>query len=386
VAGGDIDGDGLEEIYLLNTDTFEGAKRDADSLLDWTPGGWTDLFALEENTPAANLIAGRSVAVVDRQGTGRYGFFVANYGGPMAFYEQGDDGPLVNLATEIGLALSTGGRGVVSLPLLGEGPDIFVSNEGGANYLFAHQRDGTYEEVGQAYGLGDMYEHGRGVAPLDADGDGRFDLVLGNWQGPHRLFVRTADGDFRDVASRELAAPSQARTVIAADFDNDGYEEIFFNNINQPNRLFARRGDGWMALDIGAAAEPYGFGTGAVVGDWDEDGGLELLVVHGEQGQQPLTLYRGRAANHHWLRVLPFTRYGAPARGAVVTLTAGGRTQVRCIDGGSGYLCQMEPVAHFGLGSLTGVEQVDIRWPGGAIASLIGPEIDALHRVAYPGS
>jgi len=304
----------------------------------------------------------------------------------MAFYEQGDGGPLVNLAAEIGLALSTGGRGVVSLPLLDRELDILVTNEGGANYLFANQGDGTYEEVGQAYGLGDMYENGRGVSPLDADGDGRFDLVVGNWQGPHRLFVRTADGDFHDVAPRALSAPSQVRTVIAADFDNDGYEEIFFNNINQPNRLFARRSGEWVSVDIGAAAEPGGFGTGAVFGDWDEDGVLELLVSHGEQDRQPLTIYRGQAGRNHWLRVLPFTRNGAPARGAVVTLTGGGRRQVRCIDGGSGYLCQMEPVAHFGLGSLTGVEQVDIRWPGGAVASLVGPEIDTLHRVAYPGS
>lgn len=387
VAAGDIDGDGREEIYLLNTDSFEGTKQHADRLLDARDGEWVDLFELEENLPAANLIAGRSVAALDRLGNGRYGFFVANYGGPMAYYEQGQPGPLVNLAAEIGLALSTGGRGVVSLPLVSEGADIFVSNEGGANYLFERLENGTYEEVGQQFGLGDMYEHGRGVSPVDASGDGRFGLVVGNWQGPHRLFARTGEGDFADVAPPALAAPSKVRTVIAADFDNDGFQEIFFNNIGQANRLFAWQSGGWTAVEIGAAEEPGGYGTGAVIGDWDGDGVLELLVTHGEQDRQPLTLFQSVTADeHHWLRVLPRTRQGAPARGAVVRCRAGGRTQIRCIDGGSGYLCQMEPVAHFGLGGLSGVEQVDVRWPGGAVASLVGPEVNRLHEVAYPGS
>ena len=129
------------------------------------------------------------------------------------------------------------------------------------------------------------------------------------------------------------------------------------------------------------------------MGDFDGDGRLELLVSHGESTAQPLSLYRPRlGATNHWLRVAPLTVFGAPARGAVVRpsihppinppyhpsmhvhslphflthfhlyppphphqvrLTAAGRTQLRVIDSGSGYLCQMEPVAHFGLGGLT---------------------------------
>lgn len=70
--------------------------------------------------------------------------------------------------------------------------------------------------------------------------------------------------------------------------------------------------------------------------------------------------------------------------GALVTLTAGGRTQTRVIDGGSGYLCQMEPVAHFGLGSLEAVERVTIRWPSGATRVIEGPDLDATLEVAHP--
>src|SRR5207302_1627375 len=120
------------------------------------------------------------------------------------------------------------------------------------------------------------------------------------------------------------------------------------------------------------------------VADLDGDGRLELLISHGEAGAQPLTLYHGPANGNHWLRIAPRTRYGAPARGALVTLQAAGRRQIRTIDAGSGYLCQMEPVAHFGLGTTDAVESVEIRWPDGAIHTLHHPQIDRLLPVAHP--
>jgi hypothetical protein len=67
-----------------------------------------------------------------------------------------------------------------------------------------------------------------------------------------------------------------------------------------------------------------------------------------------------------------------------VRLTAGGRTQVRVIDGGSGYLCQMEPVAHFGLGEVSKTDSVRVTWPDGAEVMLRGPAIRTTHRVEYP--
>lgn len=55
--------------------------------------------------------------------------------------------------------------------------------------------------------------------------------------------------------------------------------------------------------------------------------------------------------SNNWLRVVPRTRFGAFARGAKVVLyTKKSGAHLRIIDGGSGYLCEMEPVAHFGLG------------------------------------
>jgi hypothetical protein len=384
VAACDIDGDGREEIYILNTDTFARQKRFADRLFDGADGEWTDLFSLEINRRVLNLTAGRSVAAVDRCGTGSYGLFVANYGGPIRLYELDEDGRLNDAAPAASINLVTGGRSALALPLVTDHMDIFAGNEGGPNFLFCNRGDGKFEEMATELGLHDPAQNVRGVAVLDANEDGLFDLVYGNWEGPHRLYIHHPNGRFEDAAPPEMAQPSRVRTVIAADFDNDGYEEIFFNNIGQPNRLFGRREGRWMAVDIGDALEPYGLGTGAAVGDFDHDGRLELLIAHGESSAQPLTLYRARANVNHWLRVLPLTQHGAPARGAVVVLEMFGRIQRRAIDAGSGYLCQMEPVAHFGLGKQTQVNRVRVHWPDGASAMINNPACDQLLRVPHP--
>jgi hypothetical protein len=383
VAAGDIDADGAEELYVLNADTFAGKKRFADRLYDSAGDEWVDLFSLPMHQDVLNLTAGRSVACVDRFGNGRYGFFVANYGGPMCLYELDDDGRLHDTAPHARLNKVTGGRSVVALPLITSRMDIFAGNENGANFLFRNNGDGTFMDVAEEMRIHDPIGDARGVAAFDANGDGFFDIVCANWEGYHRLFVQSRGAPFADVASADFRASTRARTVIAADFDNDGFEEVFFNNIGEPNRLFAQYHGIWRSVEIGAALEPDGLGTGAAVGDFDGDGRLELVIAHGESARQPLSLYHTTGNGNHWLRVQPQTVYGAPARGAVVTLEAGGRRQIRAIDAGSGYLCQMEPVAHFGLGELSEVDRVTVRWLDGTVVSIDSPEVDQTIKVEY---
>jgi hypothetical protein len=323
---------------------------------------------------------------------------VANYGGPFRLYESPDPPWLVDMAGQARINVIAGGRGLVTAPLFGTGTDIFAATENGANLLFRNDGTGRFDEVAAEMGLSDRLTHGRGVVVFDPPDAARCGFAPGlapvlapglayvNWEGVNRLYHRSSDGRFIDRAPASFMVPGRARTVIAADFDNDGFQEIFVNNIGQPNKLFAWRNDAWCAVDIGAAAEPRGLGTGAAVADIDGDGRLELLIAHGEAGAQPLTLYRARDRDHNWIRIAPLTAAGAPARGASVLCDAGGRRQHRVVDAGSGYLCQMEPVAHFGLGAVAAVERVEIIWPDGVRSVLEAPEPGCQHRVAYPDS
>ena len=193
---------------------------------------------------------------------------------------------------------------------------------------------------------------------------------------------------WKDRATAGLAFPSAVRTVIAADFDNDGQDELFFNNIAEPNRLFrilSNDGLEIVMLDPGEALDTAGFGTGAAICDIDGDGILELRFARGERAEQPVGLYKARTTRgHNWLRVRPLTRFGAPARGAVVRAEAAGRVRLRVIGGGSGYLCQMEPVAHFGFGQDSRPDRVQVTWPDGSGVVLLNPGVNRVVTVPYP--
>ncbi|MGH0123095.1 UNVERIFIED_CONTAM: hypothetical protein FKN15_049634 [Acipenser sinensis] len=271
VAACDIDGDGREEIYFLNTN---------------------------------NAFSGREG---EGRGTGRYSIYIANYAsgkvGAHALIEMDEAASdlsagiiaLSDVAEQAGVNKLTGGRGVVVGPIVSQvQSDIFCDNEYGPNFLFKNNGDGTFTDIAAQAGVDDPYQHGRGVALADFNRDGKTDIVYGNWNGPHRLFLQTS-------ANRKLRFKD----------------------------------------------------TGAAVTDFDGDGKLDLIVSHGESVAQPLSIYKvNQGSANNWLRVIPRTRFGSFARGAkVVVYTKKSGPHTRIIDGGSGYLCEMEPVAHFGLGT-----------------------------------
>lgn len=424
----DIDGDGKEEIYFLNTNNaYAGRASYGDKLFKWRGGRFVDLYADYVNRNIlAKGFAGRSVACIDRKGTGKHSIIIATYSsggnGKFALIEMNENHQdndvkkgiivLQNVAAEAGIERSTGGRGVTVGPIVNKHgrSDIFFVNEGnpwmrnlGNNFLFKNLGNGTFIDVARDANILDAGENGRGVTLGDFNRDGLLDIAYGNWQGPHRLYLQDTDNDnnpvFRNVATSDFSNPSPIRTVITADFNNDGTSEILFNNIRssrsgpQPNRLFKvtpqrnRKDVNITSIDIGDALESNGSGTGGAICDIDGDGYLELILSHGESFAQPLQVYKSRVMkSYRWLRIYPTTKYGAPARGAVVKImTANGDFQQQVIDGGSGYLCQMEPVAHFGLGSDYAVKLI-VQWPDGKTftKSLRYTVMNKLHHIDYP--
>ena len=365
VSSCDIDQDGFEEIYFLNTDTYSGEKKYSDRLLDNNNDNIFDYFELEKNIENLNLTAGRSVVCVDRIGSGKYGIYVANYGGPTRFYEVKDN-QVMDLAPVLGIDQVTGGRAVVAGHIISNNMDIFAANERGPNFLYKNN-NGNFEDIAIEKNVQDTFQNGRGTALTDFLYRGELDIITSNWEGYHRIFVKQKNS-FLDMSSLEFRIPTKIRTVISADFDNDGYDEIFLNNIGQPNKLFRILKDGYLEeIQLSEALENQGLGTGAAVADIDEDGILELLISHGESGAQPLSLFKANVSNRNYIRIKPLNKFGSPARGATVTLNTNLRKHSKTIDAGSGYLCQMEPVAHYGLREEEKIENVSIKWTDGTI-------------------
>lgn len=434
----DIDGDGREEIYFLNTNNAYAGRADyGDSLFKWRNGKYVNLYTDPVNSRMeAKSFAGRSVACIDRLGTGKYSIVIATYSrggvGNFALVEMDENHPsndvstgnivLKNVASVARIDKATGGRGLVVGPILGNNgrSDIFFGNEGnpwmgnpGDNFLFKNLGNGSFEDIAEQAEIQDKYNNARGISLADFNRDGLLDIAYGNWEGEHRLFMQyKAVGEarkFRNIANRQYAVPTKIRTVIAADFDNNGDTDIFMNNIcshrdpndREPNKLFTVIPNQFnnssdpetKKMNIGQAKEPRGFGTGAAITDMDGDGVLDLLISHGESQTQPLKVYRvnrdvsrNKAGKYNWVRVFPRTKYGAPARGALVKLTTRtGRVYSSVIDGGSGYLCQMEPVAHFGLGEDKPMK-LDVQYPDGVVvsASLRKSDKNKVHFVDHP--
>ncbi|KGL95457.1 Cartilage acidic protein 1, partial [Charadrius vociferus] len=405
----DIDGDGREEVYFLNTNNaFSGMATYTDKLFKLRNGRWEDLLSDEVNRDVASRFAGRSVACVGRTvsrqgmvGRGHLHFFPPTpcpYAPPaLPCGVPGDLSPRLGTSP---IPLPAGGRGVAVGPILSDSAsDIFCGNENSPNFLFHNRGNGTYQDVAAAVGLDDPYQHGRGVALADFNRDGRVDIVYGNWNGPHRLYLQSGGPGrvrFRDIATPKFSMPSPVRTVIAADFDNDQELEVFFNNIayrgSSANRLFrlVRREHSdpiVEELNPGDALEPEGRGTGGAVTDFDGDGMLDLILSHGESMAQPISIFKGtQGTGNNWLRVIPRTRFGAFARGAkVVLFTRRSGAHLRIIDGGSGYLCEMEPVAHFGLGH-DEASSLEVTWPDGRVMvrAVASSETNSVLEVPYP--
>jgi len=432
VAACDVDGDGREEIYFLNTNTYSGASDtgELDKLFRFNDetGKFEDILTKDYNIGVLENLAGRSVACIDRKGNGKYGIYLANYAarsngvlvGAHTILEMDENRSsgnkifLKNVGEEAGVQQFTGGRGVTIGPIVSNYSDIFCDNERGSNFLWENDGYGQFNDIAKEVEIPDSNQNGRGVTLSDFNNDGLIDIAYGNWNGPHRLYLQERINNningyeddvqnekikFKNIAmGTEYENPTPIRTVIAMDFDNDGNQELFMNNIDYqsrgaPNSVHsvinsANDDPTIQTLDVGDAIEVNGHGTGGAVADMDGDGQVELLLSHGESASEPLTMYSVTEGNaNNYIRIFVKHKTGAPARGSSVRLFLNdGSSQMRVIDAGSGYLCQMEPVAHFGLGSKSPNSMtIEVRWPDGVTRSFdVSNQINKQFTVQHP--
>jgi hypothetical protein len=369
----DIDGDGHDELYVVNSD------QPGDRLWCQTAGGfWIDHFDQPGDRELRNTHGGHALAAIDRRGTGRASVLVVHRDQPARFYERNPDGTLIDLADPLGFQAIRGPAAICVAPVASDRPDVTVMSTAGDNLLFRNTGIGVFAETAREHGLADAREQSLCVAAVDLDGDGRLDLAWLNRDGPHRLMHRQARGDYRNRATPAFALPSMAVAILAADFDNDGCEELLCLNDDGPNRLVRIDDDTVRIIAAGAATECAGRIAGTAVADIDGDGLLEVLIAFADES--PLQLLKPISRQHRWVRIDVRSRFGAPARGAVVTARICDRVRIRC----PGSVPSSEAVAHFGLRSATMAHEVIVTWPDAASVVIPRVSSNTTRVVRYP--
>ena len=303
-----------------------------------------------------------------------------------------EGGRFVDVTAEAGMAGREGrGLGVLAADLDDDGRvEIFVANDMSANFLFHNLGGFKFAEEGHLRGLATSGEGGNlagmGIACGDLDGDGRPDIVVTNFFGESSTFHHNLGGGlFADhTAMIGLAAPTRDLLgfgVAMLDADNDGRLDLLSANghVNNgrpkfpwkmPAQLLVNEPTGRMAnqgAKYGSAFEAEHLGRGLAVGDLDNDGLVDALIV--AQGE-PLVYLHNRAdrASGHFLTIgLEGTRSNRDGVGARVKVRAGGREQQAQRFGGGSYLSAGTPRLHFGLGAASRVEAVEVRWPSGQV-------------------
>jgi len=288
--------------------------------------------------------------------------------------------------------------------------DMYVANDSDANFLYRNEGEGVFRETGlwsgAAFDVGGAAQAGMGVAAGDVDGNGTIDLVVTNFSEDFStLYLGDGTGLFSD-ASDASGVGAATRLPLSwgtalADLDSDGDLDLVIANghiypqvdehpefgmrYEQRNQLLENLGDGTFR-EVTESAGP-GFALqrssrGLAVGDYDDDGDLDLLFTHLDR---PPSLLRNESAQGHWLTViLPSSPGDGPEIGARLSVQASGRTFIRDLASGDSYLSSHDPRLHVGLGDATRVERLVVDWPDGQQTTLADVDVDQFIEVRRP--
>lgn len=425
VAIGDYDNDGFDDIYVTNVGGNTLFHNEGDG-------------TFREVTAVAGVRGGRwsvSAAWADLDQDGLLDLYVCNYvqydpkhptdcrnsrgelrmcdpkdvePSPDECYMNQGDGTFQPEARRRGLfGPSNKSLGVAVADFNNDGlPDVYVCNDTTPNYLFLNDGHGVFRESALVQGCavgGDGASHASmGVAVGDYDGNGFLDIYVADfYEEPNTLYRNLGPEGFQDVTGLvglyELTYLRLGFGNVMADFNQDGRMDIFTTNghiynfpgnplYKQLPQLLTFTGTRW--IDCGPEAGEFFqgkyVGRAAATCDYDDDGDLDLVVVH---ENSPTALLRNESERGHWLKF--FFRGRASNRrgiGCRVTVTAGTVHSMQELCGGTSFACSHQPTLIFGLGEYSGPCSAVVRWPSGQVQTLSDLSVDRTVFVDEPAS
>ena len=410
VAVADYDNDGRDDVYIT--------ALGGDHLFhNEGHGKFKDVTAA---SGIKNASFGTSAAWLDYDRDGKLDLFVANY---VQWSEKGDlwcslDGTVKSYCTPESYKGTSsrlfhnlgGGRfedvtnkaglgdpnskslGVSIIDFDNDGwPDIFVSNDTQPNKLYHNNRNGTFGEKGMsagvAYGEDGVARGAMGVDWADYDRSGHPDLLIGNFSNQMLgLYHNEGNGLFVDEAPMSSVGRDSLLSlsfgVFFFDYDLDGYPDILTANghieeeigrvqpkikYQEPPLLFRNLGSKKfqdVSKEVGPDFTKPLVARGAIYGDYDHDGDLDVLLT---SNGGPAHLYRNDGGNRNkWISIRTVgTKSNRDGIGASVTITSASGKQWNVVRSGSSYASQSDLALVFGLGQDPVVSSIEVAWPSG---------------------
>ena len=407
-AVGDYDGDGLPDLYvtqyphsILYHNNGDGTFTDVTAKAGIAAPGWgtsaawfdydndgrLDLFVCHfvDYSKSKNKWCG------DRQTNDRYYCIPSVYEPtPCWLFHNNGNGTFTDVSKESGIAQSLGKAwGVVACDINNDGwMDLFVANDTVPNFLFANRGKGKFDEIGLLAGVGyDSYgraRSGMGVDAADYDQDGWIDLFVANID--HQMFSLYHNN--HDETFTDEAVPTgigKATDFLSGwglkffDYDNDGeldlllcdghpddkiHERMASVHYREPMLLFRNTGHGFdnISKQSGPIFSESIAGRGMALGDFDNDGSVDVLVA--VNNAAPILLRNNAGLRNHWLGFrLVGKKANRDAVGAKLTYKAGDRVRHRFKVGAGSYLSSHDPRVVLGIGQRTKIDWVEIQWP-----------------------
>ena len=359
VAWGDMDDDGLPDLAGTTYD-LRGRTRLYHNL-----GG----TFVEEGALRGMVTAGSPwrVSWADYDRDGWLDLYQADLG-PDLLYRNLGDGVFEEVAASAGVSGAESSQAAAWADEDGDGwPDLYVADSGG-DHLYRNRGDGTFEDVTETAGVSDPSDS---VSACwgDYDADGRFDLYVVNIGAAdagirNRLYRNAGDGTFTEVAQAAgVGDVGDGRSCSWLDVDQDGRLDLYASDHVHASRLYRNRGDGTFT-DIAPAAgldRPLD-AFNAAWGDFDADGDLDAAIV----GHIGNGLFANQGPTGAGVSLsLVGTSSNASAIGARATLWLGRRPLLRQVEGSGGAYGQDSLPVEFGVGSAPGPFRVQIQWPSG---------------------
>lgn len=387
----------------VTTRTKSGLKRHNTgcAFVDYDKDGHLDLFV-------ANYIDfDPKTAPLPESGPCKYkGILVACgppglQGGKNILFHNNGDGTFTDVSERAGILKTPGtyGLGVIVTDFDNDGwPDIYVANDSTSSTLYRNNHDGTFKDVaiesGAAYSPDGKPQAGMGVSVADYNCDGLFDVVKTNFAGDTTSLYRgQPNGMFEDQTFQ--AGLGRITRFLGwgasfLDFDNDGWADILLCN----GHVYPEVGD--TAIESGYRQRKVAYqnlrngrfkevseqlgpgilekvtGRGMAIGDFDNDGDLDVLVNC--INDVPQLLRCDAQTGNNWIKVktvgVKSNRTGIGARVVCTTVVDGKpHRQMDEVRSGGSYISQSDLRIHFGLGKAESAA-IEVHWPSGAIDRL----------------